>query len=106
MGRERDGRQVFRGEAQTVALEVELAGDGRVQIVEKVGDPGRAHAGRDLLGPRHPAEGGAALDEQHIAALPPERGRGGEAVVAATDHDRIVHGLPRHLHVRRPSTGT
>ena len=80
-------------------VSAELAGDGRPQPADRVGERRDADAGRQLLGDGRAADPVAGLEDEHAEAAGCEVGGRGQAVVAGADDDRVVAGG------RSPSSG-
>jgi hypothetical protein len=103
---DRRERPVERKDLQAVLRQVEVADDLRPQQRHDVGRDAEPEAGEDLLGDGRAAEDVAPLEDDGSKAGTREVGRGGEAVVAPADHDRVVplpHPIP--LVTRRRAAG-
>ena len=83
-------------EAQSVALELELGDDRRMDALEPGERGGRAKAGMDLVGRERAADPRLALEQRHRETGAREQGRRHQAVVP-TAHHRDVDSL---AHVR------
>ena len=79
-------------EREPVAAELQLAGDGRPQPPDGVGEGRDADAGRQLLGDRGAADAVARLEHEDAEARPGQVRGGDEAVVARTDDDGVPGG--------------
>src|SRR5581483_806186 len=98
------GIDLIGDDLQAVGRQVEEAEYLRAQQRADIGAGGIGEAGIDLLGHRRAADFLVALEHQDLElalaallAAHGEIGRGGEAVMPATDHDRVVelrHGPP------------
>ncbi len=84
-----DGGQVAAREGEAVGLEIEPRLDLRVPGVQQMRIARRVEAGCDVVSGGGAAQGGALLQDQHLAAGLRQHAGGGQAVVAGTDDDGV-----------------
>ena len=88
--RHRRQRAVERQQLHAVARQIEVADDLGPQQRDDVRADRELEAGKDLFGDGGAAEHVPALEHEHLASRAREVGRAGQAVVAASDDDRVV----------------
>ena len=90
-----------RDELEAMLAQAELANHGRPQSTDRLGDRRHSHAGHQLERVRRPTEPLARLHDQHRSSGAGEVRRRGQAVVTATDDDRVVSGFGHGQATRR-----
>src|SRR5208282_4284007 len=94
IGERREERGIFGVDAISEAFEFEIAHDFLLQKARKIGGRGDAVAGPDLLSDGASSDHLARFEHENAAPRASEIRRAHQAVVAATNDNRVVR--PKH----------